>query len=172
MNRPAAAPVDCVAAGRLVHARLDGPMEVERAAALDQHLAHCVSCRERAEALRQASEALASLPLLPPPDDALDLIWRATIAARRRRFVARPAAWAAAMLALAATVAWFADRRAAPTQTEVQQATRQIRFTFGIASTALERGGAAVSDALRTTVASALADAPFLRALEDAPERR
>lgn len=166
------APVDCVAASRLDRARLDGPMELAQAAALDQHLADCASCRERHQALRRTSEALAGLPLLAAPDDALDRIWRATVAARRRPLVVKAATCAAATLALTAMLAWFADRRPAPTQTEVQQATQEIRFTFGIASTALERSGAAVSDALHSTVTSALADAPLLRARGDAPKRR
>lgn len=123
--------------------RMDGPVPAEVAQEIELHLTTCRECREFQGGLLRVRAELQALPEVPFPDDALEDVWRKTVANRvapQRRAGAWWLAAAAAIFVVAVLVRLAGPADPAPTRAEMARAERDTRIALG-----------AVARALRTT---------------------
>ena len=92
--------LDCELAQCYLSARLDGAITSEEEAALEAHLQDCPACRTLSEQLTALHQAMAELPLVPPPDGLKDSILARVAAEPRRKMRWRPLLASAALFAL------------------------------------------------------------------------
>lgn len=164
-------PETCEVFRDAIQDRLDGPIDAESAAALEDHLRRCGDCREAASGLGAVRSALRGMPSPPMPEEVRRAILARTVeaavpdrAGRRAggRFWSAVAA-AAVLLAIVAGVLWSDLRRdPGPSIAETERAEREARYVLSIASAALRRGErAAIHQVLGNEVAPAVRRIPL-----------
>ncbi|UCF67926.1 MAG: zf-HC2 domain-containing protein, partial [Acidobacteriota bacterium] len=177
----------CQQARGLAHRRLDGELEPDGWAALDDHLARCGECRAWLGELESIQSGLRELAEVPMPEELLARLERLpeAVTGRRRRILrgrlasARPFAAAAALaLLLLAPLALIRslpshERRAAVSapsleDPQVARTAAEVRYVFSLAQQALAKSGeVTVNEVLRGTVAPALHRIPPFGPIRD-----
>ena len=103
--------MNCEEADRFLDAYLDGELEPDKRAELEQHLAGCPECREKLERLRQLREFFtANAPHYPAPPELKAKVLARLEVARRSNFIAlvrQPWLYAAALLIVSLVLAWL-----------------------------------------------------------------
>ena len=103
--------MNCEEADRFLDAYLDGELEPDKRAELEQHLAGCPECKEKLERLRQLREFFsANAPHYPAPPELKAKVLARLEVARRSNFTAlvrQPWLYAAALLIISLVLAWL-----------------------------------------------------------------
>jgi len=103
--------MNCEEADRFLDAYLDGELEPDKRAELEQHLAGCPECKEKLERLRQLREFFsANAPHYPAPPELKAKVLARLEVARRSNFIAlvrQPWLYAAALLIVSLVLAWL-----------------------------------------------------------------
>ncbi|MBV8100355.1 MAG: anti-sigma factor, partial [Verrucomicrobia bacterium] len=103
--------VNCEEADRFLDAYLDGELEPEKRAELEQHLASCPECKQKLDRLRRLREFFtASAPHYPAPPELKGKVLARLDVTRRSNFIAlvrRPWLYAAALLIVSLVLAWL-----------------------------------------------------------------
>ena len=85
--------MNCSEAGELLHAYVDGELDVVRAQEVERHLASCAACSRSYENLRSLKSALKSSPYFKAPAGLRREI-RASVIGKEPKPIAGPSAWA------------------------------------------------------------------------------
>ncbi len=151
---------------KLLHERLDGPMDAERSAELDRLLEESAVYREYAAEQRAIQRELRDLPPMVMPEADLEAVWRRTVEAKRS-FLSWRAVGLAAMLLLAVGVFAMLPSRdvghdgADALPPDVAQAMAELRMVFEITDSAVRRSERATVDGLREHLTPALKWTPI-----------
>jgi anti-sigma factor (TIGR02949 family) len=101
----------CEEADRFLDAYLDGELEPDKRAELEQHLADCPECKQQLNRLRQLRELFtANAPHYPAPPALKGKVLARLEVARRSNLIAlvrQPWLFAAALLIISLTLAWL-----------------------------------------------------------------
>ena len=103
--------MSCEEADRFLDAYLDGELEPDKRAELEQHLAGCPECKQKLDRLRQLREFFAaSAPHYPAPPELKGKVLARLEVARRSNLlslVRQPWLYAAALLIISSVLAWL-----------------------------------------------------------------
>jgi anti-sigma factor (TIGR02949 family) len=103
--------MNCDEADRFLDAYLDGELEPDKRAELEQHLAGCPECKQKLDQLRQLREFFtASAPHYPAPPELKGKVVARLEVTRRSNLIAmvrRPWLYAAALLIVSLALAWL-----------------------------------------------------------------
>ncbi|MBV8212545.1 MAG: anti-sigma factor [Verrucomicrobia bacterium] len=103
--------MNCEEADRFLDAYLDGELEPDKRAELDQHLADCPECKEKLARLRQLREFFtANAPHYPAPPELRGKVLARLEVTRRSNLISlvrRPWLYAAALLIVSLVLAWL-----------------------------------------------------------------
>ena len=158
-----------------VQDRLDGPVAVERAQAIDAHLGTCRACRDYDAELRAVVAALRDLPATPFPDAALEEVWRRTSRAPRRSPAIRldwRVAVAAAIVTAALLPSLFRPIRTGPSPVEIARARGEARLVLGLAGQAIRSTERARDHVLNEEISRAFRQVPIRRPARDLDDAR
>ncbi len=171
---------DCRKIQDAIQDGMDGPLAADRREAIDAHLRRCGDCRSYEEGLDAVRRALAALPHVPFPADALPSVWERTIRSRtggRDRRSSR-LDWRIALAAAAAVTVLFLPALFRPVPgpygtAEIARADRDARRVLVLASQTLRRTEqAAVKQVLTGEVAPAMRRIPIRWPQSKRPDSR